>query len=38
MRPERRGSDVNLAAFLIYDNCIKEADESVVISNDSDWC
>lgn len=35
-KTEEKGSDVNLAAFLVYDNCIKEADESVVISNDSD--
>jgi hypothetical protein len=36
LRSEEKGSDVNLAAFLIYDNCQKEADESIVISNDSD--
>ena len=35
-RPEEKGSDVNLAAYLVYDNCMKEADESIVISNDSD--
>lgn len=35
-RAEEKGSDVNLAAYLVYDNCIKEADESIVISNDSD--
>lgn len=35
-RTEEKGSDVNLAAYLIYDNCIKDADESIVISNDSD--
>jgi len=35
-RSEEKGSDVNLAAYLIYDNCIKDADESIVISNDSD--
>lgn len=35
-RAEEKGSDVNLAAYLVYDNCMKEADESIVISNDSD--
>jgi len=35
-RTEEKGSDVNLAAYLVYDNCTKEADESIVISNDSD--
>ena len=35
-RTEEKGSDVNLAAYLIYDNCMKEAEESIVISNDSD--
>lgn len=36
LRTEEKGSDVNLAAYLVYDNCVKEADESIVISNDSD--
>ena len=36
LRTEEKGSDVNLAAYLVYDNCIKDADESIVISNDSD--
>ncbi len=36
MRTEEKGSDVNLAAYLVYDNCIKEAEDSIVISNDSD--
>jgi uncharacterized LabA/DUF88 family protein len=35
-RAEEKGSDVNLAAYLVYDNFTKEADESIVISNDSD--
>ena len=35
-RPEEKGSDVNLAAYLIYDVCTGNADESIVISNDSD--
>jgi len=36
LRTEEKGSDVNLAAYLIYDNCIKDTNESIVISNDSD--
>jgi len=36
LRTEEKGSDVNLAAHLIYDNCMQDADESIVISNDSD--
>lgn len=36
LRTEEKGSDVNLAAYLVYDNCVKEADESIIISNDSD--
>lgn len=36
LRTEEKGSDVNLAAHLVYDNCIQDADESIVISNDSD--
>lgn len=35
-RAEEKGSDVNLAAHLVYDNCERDADESIVISNDSD--
>jgi len=35
-KTEEKGSDVNLAAYLVYDNCMKDADESIVISNDSD--
>lgn len=35
-RTEEKGSDVNLAVYLVYDNCTKDADESIVISNDSD--
>jgi uncharacterized LabA/DUF88 family protein len=35
-RAEEKGSDVNLAAYLVYDNCNRDADESIVISNDSD--
>lgn len=36
LKAEEKGSDVNLAAYLIYDNCREDADESVVISNDAD--
>ena len=36
LKAEEKGSDVNLAAFLIYDNCVNDAGESIVISNDSD--
>lgn len=36
LRTDEKGSDVNLASHLIYDNCTKVADESIVISNDSD--
>lgn len=35
-RAEEKGSDVNLAAYLVYDNFMEEADESIVISNDAD--
>lgn len=35
-KAEEKGSDVNLASQLIYDNCKKYTDESIVISNDSD--
>ena len=35
-KAEEKGSDVNLASYLIYDNCLAAADESIVISNDSD--
>lgn len=35
-KTEEKGSDVNLAALLIYDNCSSSTDESAVISNDSD--
>jgi len=35
-RAEEKGSDVNLAAYLVYDNCMRDADDSIVISNDSD--
>jgi len=35
-RAEEKRSDVNLAAYLVYDNCTKDADESIIISNDSD--
>lgn len=31
-----KGSDVNLAAYLLYDNCNRDADESIIVSNDSD--
>lgn len=35
-RTEEKGSDVNLAAMLVYHSCIKDYDEAIVISNDSD--
>lgn len=35
-RTEEKGSDVNLAAMLVYDSSINDADEYIVISNDSD--
>ena len=35
-RSEEKGSDVNLAAKLVYDSCINNVDEFIVISNDSD--
>ncbi len=36
LRTEEKGSDVSLAAHLVHDSCIRTADESIVISNDSD--
>ena len=35
-RTEEKGSDVNLAAMLVYDNRLQNNNESIVISNDSD--
>jgi hypothetical protein len=35
-KAEEKGSDVNLAAMLVYDSCIHAADDYIVISNDSD--
>jgi uncharacterized LabA/DUF88 family protein len=35
-KSEEKGSDVNLAAKLVYDSCKNIADEFIVISNDSD--
>jgi len=35
-RTEEKGSDVNLASYLIYDSLTNDCDESVVITNDSD--
>lgn len=35
-RPEEKGSDVNLAAYLVRDAFKNEADLHVVVSNDSD--
>lgn len=35
---EEKGSDVNLAAHLIYDACTAPSDVSVLVSNDSDYC
>ena len=36
IRTEEKGTDVNLASFLILDCCNNDFDEAVVISNDSD--
>ena len=36
LRTEEKGTDVNLAAFLILDSCSNDFDEAVVISNDAD--
>jgi hypothetical protein len=36
LKREEKGSDVNLASHLLFDNCAKDADESLVISNDAD--
>jgi len=38
LKAEEKGSDVNLAAYLVYDNCVNDIGESIVISNDSDLC
>jgi uncharacterized LabA/DUF88 family protein len=35
-RTEEKGSDVNLAAMLVYDGYIHDTDEAIVVSNDSD--
>lgn len=35
-RTEEKGSDVNLAAMLVYDNRVQNNIESIIISNDSD--
>ncbi|HEY98577.1 MAG TPA: NYN domain-containing protein [Dehalococcoidia bacterium] len=35
-RTEEKGSDVNLAAMLVYNNSVQNNNESIVISNDSD--
>ncbi|RDV45269.1 NYN domain-containing protein [Leifsonia sp. ku-ls] len=35
-RPEEKGSDVNLATYLVRDAFLEEADVYVVVSNDSD--
>jgi uncharacterized LabA/DUF88 family protein len=35
-RTEEKGSDVNLAAMLVYHSCMNYADEAIVVSNDSD--
>jgi hypothetical protein len=36
MRPEEKGSDVNLASYLLRDAFMGEFDCAIVISNDSD--
>ena len=33
---EEKGSDVNLATYLVYDGCISDYEVAIVISNDSD--
>ncbi len=35
---EEKGSDVNLAAHMIFDACTNPPDVSVLVSNDSDYC
>ena len=34
--PEEKGSDVNLASYLVLDACLGDFDTAVVVSNDSD--
>jgi uncharacterized LabA/DUF88 family protein len=34
--PEEKGSDVNLASYLVLDACREELDVAVIVSNDSD--
>lgn len=36
IRTEEKGTDVNLAAYMVYDGCKKEYEQAIVISNDTD--
>ena len=36
LRTEEKGSDVNLAAYMVYDGCQGDYDQALVISNDTD--
>jgi len=38
IKTEEKGSDVNLASYLILDACRQDCDVSVVVTNDSDLC
>jgi hypothetical protein len=38
IKTEEKGSDVNLASYMILDACRQDCDLSVVITNDSDLC
>lgn len=38
IRTDEKGSDVNLATYLLLDAFKKECDTAIVISNDSDLC
>ena len=38
VKTEEKGSDVNLASYLLWDASSKQCDTQVVISNDSDFC
>lgn len=35
---EEKGSDVNLASYLVYDGCNNDYEQALVISNDTDLC
>jgi hypothetical protein len=36
IKTEEKGSDVNLATYLVFDGCRQDYDEAIVITNDSD--